>query len=232
MNFIKKLFENKIDEDVHRQFKRFGKGTYENRALVDMTVSNNIKIKTSFEFTNEFVRLLVNTIKDKVHITGGIITTKDLKNEGLDFVNVKQFAGVKTYQVDCEISKDSLLHLLDSYPDAVFCLSFSTSYGSLKTKVKTPKSSKPGKDEEKIKIDYCTFVTKDLDFKKEFAFDIKEDFKKFLARHTITIEGLVVPKQYENDPVSARIYAKRKGKIIRTLEFDNKKAVKEIDFEA
>ena len=230
MNFIKKIFENKIDNEVHRQFKRFGKGNYENRAVVEMSVSKDLKIKTSFEFTNEFVKFLANTIKDKAHITGGIITTKDLK--GVEFANVKQFAGVKTYQIDTEISKNDLLFLLDNYLDAVFCLSFSTQYGSLKTKVKSPKSAKPGKDEGMAKADYCTFITSDLDFKKEFAFDTTENFKKFSANHTFIINELTVSEQYKTDFGAARTNAKRKGKIIRKISIDGKQSIKEIDFEA
>jgi len=45
MNFIKKIFENQIDSNVHKQFVRYGKGTFQDRALVELNVSKNIKIK-------------------------------------------------------------------------------------------------------------------------------------------------------------------------------------------
>ncbi len=234
MNFIKKIFENKIDEDVHRQFKRFSKGTFENRAVVEMNAGKDVKIKTSFEFTIDFVKYLANTIKGKTHVTGGIITTKDIRNGlGFEIANIKQFAGVKTYQIDTDISREDLLKVMGEFPDAVYCLSFSTEYGILKTKVKSPKAAKPGKnDEEGAKANYCSFTTKDLNFKKELAFDVKEDFKKFRAEHTFIIEELVVPKEYQNDFEKARIYSKRKGKIIRKLYVDGKIITKEINFEA
>jgi len=38
MNFIKKIFENQMDEKVHAQFTRFGKGTLEDKALLDINV--------------------------------------------------------------------------------------------------------------------------------------------------------------------------------------------------
>lgn len=231
MNFIKNIFENKIDEETHKQFKRFGKGNYENRAIVEMSVGKDLKIKTSFEYANEFVRLLANTIDGKTNFNGGIITTQDLKNLGLEFSNIKQFAGVKTYELNCEVSKETLLKIIDNFPDAVFCLSFSTNYGSLKTKVKSPKSAKPGKDDEVAKANYCTFVTSDLKLKKEFAFDVKDEFKKFRVSHDIIITDLVVPNEYKNDFNKARIYSKRKGKIIRKLEIDGKQIIKEKEFE-
>src|SRR3989344_75736 len=46
MNFIKKLFENKIDETVHLQFERYSRGTFEDRALVEINKSKNqVKIE-------------------------------------------------------------------------------------------------------------------------------------------------------------------------------------------
>ena len=234
MNFIKNLFQGKVDDEVHKQFKRFSKGTFQNRAVVEMSVGKDLKIKTSFEFTNEFARYLTNTIKGKTHVTGGIITTKDIRQSaGFDICNVKQFAGVKTFQIDTEISREELLKCLESFPDAVFCLSFVTDFGVLKTKVKTPKAAKSKKgDNEEIKADYCSFTTKYKDFKNEFAFDVKEDFKKFKATHDFIINELVVPKEYQNDLEKARIFARRRGKIIRKLEIDGKTITKEINFEA
>ena len=82
MNFIKKIFENKVDDLVHKNFKRFSKGIYENRALVEIDNGKKaIKVKTSFEFAEDFARFLGNTIKNKVKISGGIITIKDIRSE-------------------------------------------------------------------------------------------------------------------------------------------------------
>lgn len=230
MNLIKKIFENKADEFVHKQFKRFSKGVYENRALVELNKGkNSIKIKTSHEFAEDFARFLTNTINEKTKISGGIITTKDIRPE-LNFeVQMKQFAGVKTFLIENEMSKDELNNLFNKFPDALFLLSFSTEYGILKSKVKSPKSAKPGKDNE-IKADFCTFTTDDLDFAKEFAFDIENNFKKLKIKHTFFINELVVDEKDKNDFALARINAKRKGKIERFLDIDGKQIMKEIEF--
>ena len=234
MNFIKNIFENKIDDETHRQFKRFSKGNFENRAVLEMNVGKGLKIKTSFEYANGFARFLATKIEGKVYVIGGIITTKDIKDGlGFEIANVKQFAGVKTYQLDTLISKEDLLRVMDKFPDAVFCLTFSTDYGSIKTKVKTPKAPKPGKgDDEDVKANYCVFTTINLELLKEFAFDVKDNFKKFKAVHDFVIEQLVVPKEYENDFEKARVNAKRKGKLIRKLDVDGKISTTEINFEA
>ncbi|MEK6937116.1 MAG: hypothetical protein AABW58_03530 [Nanoarchaeota archaeon] len=230
MNFIKKIFENKVDKEVHKQFKRFSKGIYENRAVVELTKSKNaIKVKTSFEFTEDFARFLANTIEDKVKISGGIITKKDIKPELSFEVDMKQFAGVKTFLLDNEMSKEELNNLFNKFPDALFLLSFSTEYGALKSKVKSPKAAKPGKDNE-IKADFCTFSTQNKDFAKEFAFDVQEDFKKLKIKHTFTINDFEIEEKDKDDPALARINAKRKGKIERFLDIDGKQLKKEIDF--
>ena len=233
MNFIKSIFENEANEDIHKQFRRFGKGTFLDRAAVEINVGKQVKVKTTFEYTNWFAKFLANTINNSCHVTGGIITTKDLRGvSGVEFSNVKQFAGVKTYIIDCDVKKEDILGLIKNYPDAVFCLSFSTDYGALKTKVKSPKSAKPGKDDKKIKVDYCTFTTKNIGFVKEFAFDIDLKFKSFGARHDFIINEIIVPEEYRNNPEMARVYARKKGRIIRKINIDGKEIVREIVFEA
>lgn len=229
MNFIKKIFDELPDEECKLQLRRFGKGIYENRALVDIAKGKKIKIKTSFEFANFFVRVLGNTIKSKTKITGGVITTKNL-----DFgfnVEKKQFAGVKTYLFDKEFDKDELFNLMDKNNDLLFFLSFKTEYGELKCKVKTPKAGKPAKkDEEEPKADFCVFSTGDLDFVKEFTFDVPYDFKKCFIKHKFLIEDLTILKEYENDFEKARMYAVRKGKLIRELNIDGNKQINKVDF--
>jgi len=231
MNFMKKIFDGKIDDSVHRQFKRFSKGTFENRALVDITNSKNVKIKTSFEYANDFTRFLAETINDNVQVNGGIITTQDLRQEaGFEPTGIKQFAGVKTYLIESSLSKDQIISLMDKFPDALFLLSFSTEAGSLKIKVKSPKAGKPGKEDEEPKADYCTFSTDNKNILKEFAFDINNDFKKLFIKHTFVIDSLVVPDEFKNDLKKARINAQRKGKIIRIINVDGKEETREKDF--
>ncbi|HLC73967.1 MAG TPA: hypothetical protein VJH20_05025 [Candidatus Nanoarchaeia archaeon] len=234
MNFIKKLFENKLDESVHHQFERYSKGTFEDRALVEIDkTKKGIKLKTSFEFANEFVSFLASKIKDTAHVSGVIITNnKELKDKvKFEIADVTQFAGIKKFQIATDISKDDLLDAMNKFPNALFLLTFNTEYGSLTTKQKSPKSAKAGADKE-AKADFCTFNTEDINFYKEFLFDYDKDFSKAKVKHTFIIEELVVPKEYANDPALARVKAKRKGKIKRFVEVDGNSYEQEIKFEA
>ena len=59
MTFIKKIFEKKMDDDVHRQFTRFSKGTFEQRALTDIAIGkDSIKVKMSYDLVNDTIRLI------------------------------------------------------------------------------------------------------------------------------------------------------------------------------
>ena len=67
----------------------------------------------------------------------------------------------------------------------------------------------------------------------------KEKIKKEVDRvveilkikHILNITEIVIPEEFKNDPAKARIEAKRKGKIIRFLDIDEKEEQKEVDFE-
>ena len=173
---------------------------------------------------------MANTIKEKTKVSGGIITKKDIRGE-LDFeVQMKQFAGVKTFLLDNEIGKDSLNNIFSKFSDALFLLSFSTDYGILKVKVKNPKAAKPGKDKE-VKADFCTFITNDINFVREFAFDVNENFSELKLNHTFIINELIVNDKDRDNPAMARENAARKGKIKRIMDIDGKITEKEINFE-
>ncbi len=234
MNFIKKIFENKIDEKVHNQFIKFGRGTFENKALIDISVTAKaIKIKTSPEFTNELVELLGNSIEDKTHVKGIIFATKDLSPESpIEFKEIKSAMGIKKHIVDAELTKEQILELCEKFPLNSLSLSFSTDYGTLKVKEKAPKSAKPGKGDSQPKADYCVFTTSDKDLLNDFAFDIDKPFKKAFIKHTYIIDELIIPEEYKNDFAQARIHSKRKGKVIREIEVDGENIKKEVNFEA
>lgn len=235
MNFIKKVFENQIDEETHIQFSRFGPGTFENKFILDISItSKNIKIKTSSEFTNELVRLLANTIQEKTLVKGIVFSTRDLTEEtGIDFQEIKNAMGVKKHILNQELTKEQILDICEKCPRASINLSFSTDYGALKVKEKAPKSGKPGKGADSTpKADYCTFTTQDKNILEDYVFDIKDDFKKAIIFHTVIVEEIIVPEEYKNDFAKARMYAKRKGKLIRKLNIDNKNSEHETEFTA
>lgn len=228
--FIKKIFQNQVDENVHRQFVRFGKGTFPGRAAIKITRQpEKIKIGTSFELSSdvaEFVAEISNST-----FSGIVMSKEDIKpifeKNGLDIIGTKKL-GLLVYNVEninskviLEIKDKAYTFLLDAQGPGIF----------LSSKKKLPKPGKSG--DAKIDDKFCQLEL-DTKFwpqvKSEFAFDLP-DFKKALAVHTYTITDIIMPKG-EKDFEKIRLLAKRKGKIIRKITIDGKEIVKEKDFEA
>jgi len=238
MNFIRKITEGKIDAWVKKQFLRYGRGTYEKKAVVQISrTSSGATIHTSFEFAGELAYLLADSVQGKTAVTGGIITTQKISDEvDFEFAGQKQFAGVKTFLIDTPLTKAQIKGLYEKFPFTLIFLSFSTDAGQIKTKVKNPKSTKPSSkgsaEEEEVKADFCTFKTKDAKLIEDLTFDIKETFQKVSISHTFEINDLEIPKQYEKDFAGARLHAIRKGKLIREITLDGRKLVKNYKLEA
>ena len=232
MNFIKKVFDNEIDEEVHLQFQKFSRGEFTNRALIKAKkVKNNYTIFTTAEFANELVRIIAKKLGDKkTHVTGAVISTLALDNE-LKFKTKKQFMGIKQYVIDEHMSGNEILDLVKKLPKVFFALSFSSESGDiLKIKAKAPKSAKPKTKEERPKPDFCKLITSDEKIVKDFIWE-KSGFKDALIIHDFMIKEIIAPKD-EKDFAAAREKAKRKGIIVRRIEIDGVKSAVEKEFEA
>lgn len=234
MNFIKKIFDNQTDNSVHLQFQKFSRGEFRNRALIEAKKSKSgYKIKTSAEFANELVKIMAEKLGErKTNVAGAIISTSDLKNE-IKFKEIKQFHGVKKYLIDDEMSGKEILELLEKFPKTFFALSFSVGEDVLKIKPKSPKSGKPGKEKEEIKVDFCSLKTSDIEIGKSFVFE-KLDFNNALINHTFLIEKIEIPEELKNSKDFAKIReeSKRAGKIIRIANIDGKEERSEKVFRA
>lgn len=234
MNFIKKVFYGKMDEDVHLQFQKFSRGEFKDRALIKAKKSGNrYTILTTPEFANEFVKLIAEKIgNEKTKMSGAIISTSDLDNE-IEFKNKKQFMGVKQYVIEKEISGNEILNLVDKFPKVFFALSFDSGKGDvLKIKAKAPKSAKPKNKEEVPVPDFCKLITNDEKIVKDFVWE--KDFKNAEIFHDFIIESIVIPDLLKNEKDFAIVREKslRKGKVIRRGEIDGEKIKEEKEFEA
>lgn len=215
--FIKEIF-NGNSEQSHNQFVRFGKGKFENRAVLNLQKTSKIKLRGSFEWVNDFVEIASELANIKF---SGIILSK----EQLSLENEKKKSGVYSYEVSDinsekikEIRNKIYTMLLDGEGEGV----------TLKIKKKLPK---PGKSEGKIDDKFCQLEA-DLKYwlKIRDAFMLPE-CRKCRISHTFEITDIILPKN-EKDFEKIRILAKRKGRIIRKLEVDKKESKEEKGFEA
>jgi hypothetical protein len=242
MNFIKKVFDKNPNEDVHLQFQKFSRGEFRNRAGIRVKkVKDKYTINTTAEFANGLVKTVAEKLgNDKAKVTGGIISTVNLKEipeykEFLKSATVKQFQGVKNFQINSEISGNDLVKIVNAFPKAFFALSFDSGKGDvLKIKPKAPKSGKPGsKGEEAPKPDFCKLVTNDEGIAKEFIFE-NIPFKDADVNHTFFIDSIVIPNELKSEKDFAIVREKslRKGRIVRKTVIDGKESVTEFEFEA
>jgi len=231
MNFIKKVFDDAVDESAHLQFQKFSRGEFKDRALIDAKKSNNkYTIKTTAEFTNELVKEVAKKIDAPTNVKGAIVSTQDLTG-CLEFKDKKQFQGVKRYIIDKEMSGEEIIGLVDKFPKAFFALSFATEKDdtSLKIKPKAPKSGKPKtKGGERPKPNFCKLVTKDKELGESFVFETK-NWKNAKISHDFIINDIILPEG-EEDYGKIRELAKRKGKITRVAEIDGKETTTEKEF--
>lgn len=242
MNFIKKVQDKNFDESVHLQFQKFSKGEFRNRAIVHAKNSGGkYTLNTSAEFANELVRDAAEKLGlKKAKITGGIISTVNLKeipqyHDLLAHATVKQFQGVKNFQIDLELSGKEIIGMIDAFPKAFFALSFDAGDETvLKIKPKAPKSGKPGtKGEEAPKPDFCKLITKDKALAESFVFE-NPDFKNAVIVHDFFIESIEVPAELKTsqDFALIREKSKRVGNILRKAEIDGKKIESKLEFKA
>ena len=233
MSFIKKIFDKRSDESVHSQFVRFGKGTFNERALIKFIKTKEVKISSSFEYVNDFVEL-ISEIADKMNISGIVLSKEDISNimkQNLIKGDAETKRGGLYYLNNIEqqeISKNQLKILVkESY---FTLLDISANGIEFKCKKKLPK---PGKSEGKIDDKFCSLKT-DLKYwdkiRENFFSDFPKNARKGSAKHTFEIHKIIAPPG-EKDYEKIRLLSKRAGKIKRILEVDKKEETRELEFE-
>jgi hypothetical protein len=226
--FIKKIFLENCDEQVHRQFVRFGKGTFAGRAALSLQKGEKIKLGGSFEFANDFSSL-VSELAD-CRFSGIILSKEDVSDSLLiddSEMDIGKKSGLNTYTAS-DISSHTILAisnkvytmLLDAEGEGI----------SLKMKKRLPKPGKSG--EAKIDDRFC-ILEADIKFWPQIRdfFMLPDCNKKCKISHIYSISEIIMPKG-EKDFAKIREMAKRKGKIIRKMEVDGKEEISEREFEA
>lgn len=203
MLFTDKIFKNKIDESVHDSLIRFGKGTFQNRAVMKLSFSKGkLKLNCSYDLIKDLT-LIIADYAEKINVSGKIIK------------------GKKKEEINDKISGAELKALCEENSYVLLNLEFEEY--SMKVGKNLPK---PGKD---LKNNFCKcmFPLEVLDKITEF-----EGFKKLEIAHTFKIEDIIVPEEHKEDFEQARLNAKRKGTLIRKIIMDKKESEEKINFEA
>ena len=236
---IKKIFEGIFDDEVHRDFLKFGRGEFKEKYIIEgKKQASKWAVKTSAEFANFLVRACLEKLNPDTAIPmkGVIVSTMDLREEvSFELVKVKNFQGIRQLVIDTEVMPGEILGFMDKYPKASFNLSFSTEKNVLKIKAKAPKSGKPGKnkDGEGPKADFCNLKTTDADLMSKLFFNVGLGWKEIKILHNIRVDSIVYPENMDSlKPEEIREQSKRKGVLERIAVLDGDEQRSEKEFEA
>ncbi len=203
MIFLQKIFEDKIDEEIHKQFVRFSPGNFPDRGTMKISlIKGNLKVWASYDLAKDISRIIAESA-DKIQITGKVIKSK------------------KKVEFDEEVSSERLIELIEN--NEYILLNLTAGIYSLKVGKSIPK---PGKG---LKNNWCKAILP-ADRLKDFAFDFDMK-KKAEITHTVIIDEIIIPKEYEDDFEKARLFSKRKGKLTRKIVVDGEEIQKETSFE-
>ncbi len=223
MNTLRKIFEGNIDATVHRKFTRYGKGEYE-RFLFEVKKGKNLKVKTSFDFANDFVGIIAERVSGDVDIDGKVIASYDLEKDFPIEAEFSKRGKLYTATVKTTVTAEQLKDIYERFEDHFLLLNIKADGIKLKVGKSLPK---PG---GKIKPNFCS-ATLPLDYKDEIAWDVP-DFKELRIVHVLKIDGVEFDHELmKTDPVRARAEAVRKGTVVRKLEVDGKTSEKEFKLE-
>ena len=230
MNFIKEIFQNKSGESAHKQFIRFGRGEYGKKAILSLWKTKNVKIKSSFEFANDFV-LFVAGLNNAV-FNGSIWSRQE----------IRELSGIKKESKWIYEVKDLTSSQIKKITSSVYYFLLNADGDGIKLRIKS-KPPKPGKSEDKVDDKFCQLELDEKYYKAakdDFFWDLPE-CKKVYIEHKFIINDIIMPREArpsvatlkgETDYAKIRELAKRKGKIIRIANIDGKEVRKETNFEA
>jgi hypothetical protein len=233
MNVIKKIFEGNFDEEVHRDFLKFGRGEYSNKYLLEgKKQKDKFSIKAGPEFANFLVKKFLEKVSGDIEIKGIIVSTIDLREEiSFNIVKAGNFQGIRKLNIDTVINPLRILELMEKHSGAFFALSFKGDSFVLKVKAKAPKSGKPGKkSDDGPKADFCSLKTTDKNLVDELFFGVG-DFNEVSISHQINVKEIIYPEDMDSlKPLEIREQSKRGGILIRNIRVDGLNKISETKF--
>lgn len=225
MNLVKQLFEGIKDKELaHQRLVRFGKGEYE-RFLITIKKGKSLKIKASYDWSNDLTEMIAKNIDSNAEVTGKIICNYDFEKEiPCEVANFSKRGKLYTAELKTTVAPEALKKIYEKFKLNFLLLNVKSERYSLKCGKSLPK---PG---GKIKEDFCS-ATLPLELTEELAFGVGE-FKELKIKHILNITDIEVPEEFKNDPAKARLHGLRKGTIKRVADVDGKVTEKETEFSA
>ncbi len=225
INFLKKIVDKKITDDVHHSFSRYSVGEFNKEPFVVKVQKLDWKVETGFEHLNFIHMFLAEHLSGTVKVEGVIETVRNI-SEVLDSLQIgfssdKRFGkpGEK-YAISETIPAASYKKLVTALASEYLLFGVAFEGGLMKVKGKsTPKLG--SRTDKFVTIKLPMSLSKA--FSEEYLFDCPAVFKELIINHHYFIEKIDVDdKLLAKDPAMARKKATRQGIITRTIVVDGK----------
>ncbi len=249
MHYLRKLIDQPNLEDparqqmdIHRHFYRYSRGDFLGPALKIRATSGKITLKGTHEYEDLILESILNSIEDSVNffeIKGTLISGSDISRDlielGFNWKLKKSTGQTKNYKSDIldKVTKEQLLAGLQFFrSNSYFLISFNINPScKITTKKNIPQPSKKTPDDDDIskRIQFCTGnlknTKKNLDLLIESALpdlksEIPNNWKSISISNNYKITEIEMPKDIKDSRL-LRIFAIRKGKMIRLIEIDD-----------
>lgn len=226
MNTIRQILEGIKDKElVHNRFVRFGKGQFE-RYLMTIKQGKNLKIKASYDWSDDLFELIALNIKEDAEISGKIICNYDFEKEmPCEVASFSKRGKLYTADLNTTATPEIMKQIYNRFKQGFLLVNVNSSKYQLKCGKNLPK---PGKN---LKDNFCS-ATLPKELIDELAFAIGKDFKEAKIKYVLDITAIEIPKEDLNNPEKARISAIRKGVVKIVAEVDGKNIEKEKEFSA
>ncbi|MFC2154363.1 hypothetical protein ACFLRC_02635 [Candidatus Altiarchaeota archaeon] len=195
MHFIRQITEGKVEEWVHYNFIRYGRGSFHGPAINLQKSGTSIKANSTVDYAN-FLGELVASAGGSYNLNGKIVVRRDV-NEFLSSLNLtsgkpKKKGSILTMDVKGTLDENQVKEFYQNLCDALVLVDLMPVEGKpykLKCKKKPPK---PGSGlDHKFCVASLPHDTLDI-VCQEILFDAdKKEFSKASINNEYLIEGLV-----------------------------------------
>ncbi|MFH0700801.1 MAG: hypothetical protein V2A62_00020 [Candidatus Woesearchaeota archaeon] len=225
-NFIKKIFDQQISEEVHAAFTRYSLGEFEKEPMEVKVSKKEVKIQTGFEYLNFFHRFLTENLKGEVEIDGSIESVRDIsptfKKYNINFEDKSRFGkSGKKYMFTTKVSTDTYKKLVEELFGEYLLFNVNFTGGKLKVKKQnTPKLGSPTNHFVTIIIPLNLLSA----LKADYLFDVEaKDFTALTINNNYHVNNINLDeKMLMKDAALARKQATREGEIHRRVTVDGK----------
>jgi len=241
MHFLTKVVTQKIDDAVHRRFIKFSVGEFEGPAISVSVKKDSIRFRAAFDYQDFVLEFIINRVPNvECSVRGNIFSNQDFSSE-LEKLGVKMKKSGANYKakINTSVPSEKLREVYKSIGDkSTFLISIKPNSGSWNLVMGTnfPKPLAEVKDPTsfcKGRIEANAEVLQSLvdELAPDFRDVIPLPFKSLNLFNTYRISEIVFPENKEKlTPAEIRVQSKRKGVLSRTLEVDEQKFKREIEF--